>query len=156
MNTIEQRAPSTMEAIGRTECLQLLRHHELGVGRLALVEHPEPSVVATEYAIVESSVVFRTGPGTSFEVGNPRQHVVFEVESAGDEDDPAWDVVIRGWGEIITPSHALYRLSPASLSPHSNDGNDVWVMIHPESITGHRAGHDAGAAFRPPVVVSRS
>src|SRR4051812_22401428 len=128
----------TTEIFGPRECIRFLKDHELSVGRLVLVEHPEPEPVPAAYAVVDGSLVFRTGPGTAFEVGNAEQHVFFEVEGHDDRGEPDWTVTVRGRCEAITPNHRLYQLGAASLSPHSNRGNDVWVMIHPDAVVGRR------------------
>jgi len=128
-----------MEVITRNDCLMLLAQHQHAVGRLALVDEDDmPLIVPVNYAMVDESIVFRSGAGTKLEAALHNAKVAFEIDHVDEQHRTGWSVVVRGRAEVVTGTSQLFALSHVGLLPFGSADKAHWVMIQPQAVTGRR------------------
>ena len=126
---------SELKTIERDECLRLLGTKR--VGRLAVVVDGQPAVFPVNYAIDDSTIVFRTGVGTKLDAAELGL-VAFEVDEIDEETASGWDVLVQGRADDITTAvdHRSEALRRLPVRPWAPDLKDRWVRILPTSLSG--------------------
>ena len=119
----------TLEAISREECIELLA--SVSVGRVAVaVPGSPPLVVPVNYAIDGDVIVFRSDPGSKFDV--LREHPAsFQVDSIDPFHRTGWSVLIQGFAYETSPADMTIEVWDAGPKEH-------WVRIYPGAISGRR------------------
>jgi nitroimidazol reductase NimA-like FMN-containing flavoprotein (pyridoxamine 5'-phosphate oxidase superfamily) len=138
-------AEPSIVALGRDECLALLR--QARVGRLAVVIKGQPHVLPLNYAVDEQGViVFRTAELTAAsKVGFTA--VAFEVDDIDVEHHQGWSVAVHGSGHEITTGLDVEseRLRQLPVRPWAPGEHNRWFKIVPAEITGRRLTTAASA-----------
>ena len=126
---------ATVEVLDRAECLALLATQRLG--RLAVAAAPDvgPHVVPVNYAVLRSSIVLRSVPGTKLTriVTEP---ITFEVDSFDPFQRTGWSVVVEGLA--YEASDREMELEDINLRPFLDLQNSRWVRLVPRSVSGRR------------------
>jgi Pyridoxamine 5'-phosphate oxidase len=95
-------------------------------------------MLPVNFAVVEGTIVIRTGEGTMFE-GHADELVAFEVDHIDEALCRGWSVLVRGQAYRVTHSAELRRVQQeAEVLPWVGVGRDVYVRIVPTQITGRR------------------
>ena len=120
-----------LEPIARDECMQRLRAQ--GVGRLGVEVRGRIAIYPVNYAVDDSSVLFRTNEGRKMR-GAGSCEVAFEVDSIEPEAHAGWSVVIHGEPEDITGEAETI---PDTVQPWAGR-KEYLVRIRPRTISGRR------------------
>ncbi|MFJ5837142.1 helix-turn-helix domain-containing protein [Streptomyces shenzhenensis] len=118
------------------ECRALLASH--GVGRIAVPTSSGPVIVPVNYGVVDEAIVFRTARGATPSLAEGRQ-VGFEVDHIDDAFSQGWSVLARGTAREVTDPQEQRRLTQRAYSmPWAGGTRNLWVRIHPFTVTGRR------------------
>jgi uncharacterized protein len=128
---------SSLETLGRIECLNLLALAQ--VGRVGFVLDGQPEILPVNYALDGDTVLFRTAPGSVLNEIS-MQNVAFEVDSLEETAQSGWSVLVRGRAEGISDaidatSERIRRLVLTTWAPGERER---WFTIRPVTITGRR------------------
>lgn len=116
------------------EAWDLLRVTTLG--RLAVSAAGELDIFPVNYVVDESTLVFRTAPGTKLIELTVRSSVAFEID--GWTEHGAWSVVVKGTAEQLDRQDDIDRADALPLVPWIPTIKYRYVRITPTSITGRR------------------
>jgi nitroimidazol reductase NimA-like FMN-containing flavoprotein (pyridoxamine 5'-phosphate oxidase superfamily) len=136
----------TLTVLGADACWDLLAGEE--VGRLAVAVAGQPDIFPVNFAVVDSSIVFRTGEGTKLLAVVVGPAVAFEADGYDPGEGVAWSVVVKGWAEEVPTYEQLeefaYPVFPWSATPKGR-----FVRIRPTEISGRRFTVVAGRQPQP-------
>ena len=127
-----------LEEISAAECWQLLGTQE--VGRVAVIVGHYPVVFPVNYALVERSIVYRTGSGTKLHSLH-RSNVTFEVDSVDSLHRSGWSVMVKGVAEELNIDRNQAMVSRAErdgATPWAPGARHHFVRILADGITGRR------------------
>lgn len=131
---------TTMAALSREECLQLLAGHATGVGRIA-IPGERPDILPVNFVVdTRQQVVFRTEEGKKLDAAVRGRFVAFEVDTVDPEWRRGWSVVVRGWAEEVTDPDELEQVRALPLTSWAPGTRGHYVRIRPEVISGRRIG----------------
>jgi nitroimidazol reductase NimA-like FMN-containing flavoprotein (pyridoxamine 5'-phosphate oxidase superfamily) len=130
---------SNLQSMDRTECLALLAGE--AVGRLAVTDGRTPMIVPVNYALDGEDIIFRTDPGTKYELG-PRARACFEIDHIDRETHTGWSVLATGWLEEVTHYDAARwaRVLALPVEPWAAGAKSHRMRLVTERITGRRIG----------------
>ena len=117
------------------DCWALLGGAE--VGRLAVAVAGQPDIFPLNFAVVDSTIVFRTGEGTKLLAVAIGPAVAFEVDGYDPLAGTAWSVVVKGWAEEVPTYEQLEDLA-FPVFPWSATPKGRFVRIRPTEISGRR------------------
>lgn len=119
------------------ECWEMLRAHEFG--RLAFAVIDEQHITPVNYAVdgigTDSTLLFRTAPGTKLFAVELGGEVAFEIDAFDDES--AASVVVRGPARRL-PEDEAHRAESLPLRPWIGGARFDVVEIVPTAVTGRR------------------
>jgi nitroimidazol reductase NimA-like FMN-containing flavoprotein (pyridoxamine 5'-phosphate oxidase superfamily) len=130
--------PGDLEEISVAGCWQLLDTQE--VGRVAVIVGHYPVVFPVNYALVDRSIVFRTGTGTKLHSIH-RSNVTFEVDWIDSMHRSGWSVMVKGVAQEINAERNRSTLARAQVeraSPWAPGGRHHVIRILADQITGRR------------------
>ncbi|HTX29620.1 MAG TPA: pyridoxamine 5'-phosphate oxidase family protein [Streptosporangiaceae bacterium] len=109
-----------------------------GVGRIACGTISGPVVLPVNFAVVEATIVVRTGEGSIID-GHAGEQVAFEVDHIDEALSQGWSVLVRGPSHRVAHPAELRRVCrDADLWPWPGGDRDAYVRIMPDKITGRR------------------
>lgn len=117
-------------------CLNLLASRH--VGRVAVNDEHGPVVFPVNYAILDDTVVFRTGAGTKLTAANAAALVAFQVDHVDVGRRSGWSVLVRGRLAEVTDEAELARLADLPLEPFAGGDRDHHVRIATPVLSGRR------------------
>ncbi|HEX2850127.1 MAG TPA: pyridoxamine 5'-phosphate oxidase family protein [Acidimicrobiales bacterium] len=123
-----------LEAIGREECIELLRHAH--IGRVATSIGALPVVLPVAYVIDGDAIVFAAGEHTQLAAGARNNVVAFEVDHVC--DDHGWSVLATGHAHVVADPERVHRLRLAGPKPWVANTPAFFLEIVPELLTGRR------------------
>ena len=127
---------SGCEVLPRVECLRLLSSHSLG--RLGLHAGALPLILPVAYAFVDDSIVVRTHDHSQLYRATRDSVVAFEVDAPPGADGGGWSVHVTGLAQEVTDPVELARLRPLPLRPWARAGEERFVRISVELLSGRR------------------
>jgi nitroimidazol reductase NimA-like FMN-containing flavoprotein (pyridoxamine 5'-phosphate oxidase superfamily) len=128
--------PPVITKLVPAECRRLIAPG--GVGRIAFGTTSGPVVLPVNFAMVNGTIVIRTGQGTMIE-GHAGGQVAFEVDHVDHALSQGWSVLVRGTSRRVASPVELQQIRlEAALWPWPGDDRDVYVRITPDRITGRR------------------
>ena len=139
-------APEILDA---EECWALLS--QTGVGRLAVIADGHPDVFPVNYKVDGQSLVFRTGSGTKHQAIQSDAVVALEADAVSSQFGLAWSVVIKGKAQETTPTGPDLDDIRRALFPWQGVGQEHFIRITPESITGRRFTVSAPLLWQTPL-----
>ncbi len=116
-------------------CWTLLAGEE--VGRLAVSVAGQPDIFPLNFAVVDRTIVFRTGEGTKLLSVVIGPAVAFEVDGYDAAAGVAWSVVVKGTAEEVPVFDKVDDLA-VPVFPWSATPKSRFVQVVPEEITGLR------------------
>lgn len=126
----------TVTKLTPTECRRLIAPG--GVGRIGFDTISGPVVLPVNFAMVDGTIVIRTGEGTIIE-GHGDEHVAFEVDRLDEAFCRGWSVLVRGQAHRVTHPAELRRVrEEAAILPWAGVGRDTYLRIIPDRVTGRR------------------
>lgn len=129
------RMSSRAVPLDRDECLHRLRG--AAVGRVAVTHQALPAIVPVNYAVVGSSVVFRTEAGGMLARACDNTVVAFEVDDLARNGRTGWSVLVVGVAELLSGSAAV-RAVETGLVSAAGEGRDQFVAVTIGQLTGRR------------------
>jgi nitroimidazol reductase NimA-like FMN-containing flavoprotein (pyridoxamine 5'-phosphate oxidase superfamily) len=118
------------------ECCRLMAPG--GVGRIALTTSAGPVVLPVNFAIVDNTIVVRTGAGTLIGT-HADETVAFEVDHIDEALCQGWSVLVRGHAHrVVQPAELRHLQDDAVVWPWAAGEREVYVRIVPDRITGRR------------------
>ena len=118
------------------ECRRLIAAG--GVGRIAFSTISGPVVLPVNFAMVEGTVVIRTGQGSMID-GHADERVAFEVDHIDEALRQGWSVLVRGQAHRVAhPAELRHMRREATIWPWPGGDRDVYVRIIPGKISGRR------------------
>ena len=137
---------STLTVLEPEVCWSLLAAEE--VGRLAVAVAGQPDVFPLNFAVVDGTIVFRTGEGTKLLAIAIGPAVAFEVDGYDPVEGVAWSVVVKGCAEEVSTYEQLEDLA-FPVFPWSATPKGRFVRIRPAEISGRRFTVVAGRQPQP-------
>ena len=135
--------PGQIDVLSDSECVKLLRSHDLG--RIAVVDREvRPLIFPINYYFDEGVVVFRTAPGTKLDLA-PGAYVSFEIDGWDSDQGVGWSVLVIGIAHDITQSRGAPtgRMRFWPVQPVAPGSREHWVGIWANEITGRKFRSDA-------------
>jgi hypothetical protein len=109
-----------------------------GVGRIAFGAASGLVVLPVNFAVLEGSIVIRTGEGTIID-GHADGLAAFEVDHIDEALSQGWSVLVRGTAHRVAHPAELRNVRQAcALWPWPGGERDIYVRIIPDTITGRR------------------
>ena len=128
--------PPAITKLMPAECRRLIAAG--GVGRIAFSTASGPVVLPVNFAVVEGTVVVRTGEGTMID-GHADEQVAFEVDHIDEALRQGWSVLVRGRAHRVAhPAELQHIRRDATIWPWPGGDRDVYVRIIPDRISGRR------------------
>ena len=128
--------PPAITKLMPAECRRLIAAG--GVGRIAFSTASGPVVLPVNFAVVEGTVVIRTGEGTMID-GHADERVAFEVDHIDEALRQGWSVLVRGRAHRVAhPAELQHMRRDAEIWPWPGGDRDVYVRIIPDKISGRR------------------
>jgi len=127
-----------LEVSSRDQCLAYLAAHDLG--RIALTVSALPAVLPVHYQLLADSVVFRAAPRSRLVTNALGCVVAFEVDAVAVDGSGGWSVLIVGYLLEIRDEAILARARQLPLVPWAPDGQDRYLTIPIEHISGRSFG----------------
>ncbi|GAA1496123.1 pyridoxamine 5'-phosphate oxidase family protein [Paeniglutamicibacter kerguelensis] len=135
-----------VEILDTGQCWKLLS--TTSVGRLAVTVDGHPDLFPVNYKIDEDTLIFRTGDGTKLRAIKNDARVAFETDAVTPESGVAWSVVIKGSIEATPSTSPALNETERILFPWQGVGQDHFVRIIPETVTGRRFTLDTSMTWQ--------
>jgi len=129
------------EILDPEECWDLLG--QTGVGRLAVIADGHPDVFPVNFKVDGDTLVFRTGSGTKQQAIQSDATVALEADAVSSQFGLAWSVVVKGKAAETTPTGPDLDDIRRALFPWQGVGQEYFIRITPESVTGRRVTMNA-------------
>jgi uncharacterized protein len=129
-----------LEDLPPDECYALLRTAR--VGRLVYDDGAGPVAEPVNYAVAGTDIVFRIEGGAKRDAVR-QPNVAFEVDHVDDDMAGGWSVIARGTGREVPleeVSDVLRRIEGAPPVPWALGVHNVWLQLHPTTVSGRRLG----------------
>jgi transcriptional regulator with XRE-family HTH domain len=128
--------PPVITKLMPAECRRLIAAG--GIGRIAFSTTSGPMVLPVNFAVVEGTIVIRTGDGTMID-GHADEPVAFEVDHIDEALCQGWSVLVRGRAHRVAhPAELQHMRRDATIWPWPGGDRDVYVRIIPDRISGRR------------------
>lgn len=127
-----------LQVLSDEECLRLLAHKRVSVGRLAFVDHDKVLVLPVNYRWHDGAVVIRTGPGVMQAAGARGTQATFEVDEVDVAWREGWSVLAHGRLEEVTEPDEADELRQLPLHPWAEGDRQTLLRLRPESVSGRR------------------
>ena len=134
MTTQTNWFPGHLRVLTEDECWELLRVQT--VGRVAWNEPEGPIIVPVNYAVEESSIVFRTALDTKLARQLHLGFASFQIDEHDDFTQSGSSVLVRGVLSCVE-AHGTVR-DDARVVPWAEGERHYLMRITPLSITGRR------------------
>jgi transcriptional regulator with XRE-family HTH domain len=121
------------------ECMRLIAPG--GIGRIAFIGAPGPTVLPVDYALHDGAVIFRTQVGGPMEqdlragLESAEIKIGFEVDRIDEARQGGWSVLIQGPLHHAT-AEEVPSVPGSGVKPEA--GGELYVKIIPQRITGRR------------------
>jgi len=125
---------SGIEIIDADECRRLLAQDE--VGRVAVTIGATPMILPVNYTLDGDAIVFRTMPGSRFDVGQGL--AAFEVDNFDRARRSGWSVLVTGHLEEVSRQQAeeMARVQALDVETWAPGVREMWMRLRPSFITG--------------------
>jgi len=137
------------EILDAEECWTLLG--QTGVGRLAVIADGHPDVFPVNYKVDGQTLVFRTGAGTKQQAIQSDATVALEADAVSAQFGLAWSVVVKGKAAETVPTGPDLDNIRRALFPWQGVGQEHFIRITPESVTGRRFTMGAPLLWQTPL-----
>ena len=124
---------------------------QTGVGRLAVIADGHPDVFPVNFKVDGDTLVFRTGSGTKQQAIQSDATVALEADAVSSQFGLAWSVVVKGKAAETTPTGPDLDDIRRALFPWQGVGQEYFIRITPESVTGRRFTMNAPLLWQAPL-----
>lgn len=123
-----------ISVLNRDEAWKLLARRS--VGRLAVSVTGQPDIFPVNFHADETSIVFRTAPGSKLLDVTINMAVAFETD--GYDTDEAWSVVVKGTARVLEKQAEIFAAEALGLRSWIPTVKPIFVRIVPTEVTGRR------------------
>jgi uncharacterized protein len=123
-----------ISVLDREEAWKLLEGRTFG--RLAVSVTGQPDIFPVNFHADETSIVFRTAPGSKLLDVTINRAVAFETD--GYNTDEAWSVVVKGSARILEKQAEIFAAEALGLRSWIPTVKPIFVRIVPTEVTGRR------------------
>lgn len=123
-----------ISVLNREEAWKLLQGRTLG--RLAVSVTGQPDIFPVNFHADDTSIVFRTAPGSKLLDVTINAAVAFETD--GYNTDEAWSVVVKGTARVLEKQSEIFAAEALGLRSWIPTVKPVFVRIIPTDVTGRR------------------
>jgi uncharacterized protein len=120
--------------LDRDEAWKLLTGQS--VGRLAVSVAGQPDIFPVNFHADDTSVVFRTAPGSKLLKVTINATVAFETDAY--DTDEAWSVVVKGTAHVLEKQAEIFAAEAIGLRSWIPTVKPVYVQIVPTEVSGRR------------------
>ena len=125
-----------LEMLDREECLRLLG--EVQVGRVGVATEAMPVVLPVNFVLDGERIVFSSAQGTKLYVAATGAQVAFEADDVDAGSRWGWSVCVTGPASVVQDAGEVDRLRSLSLDTWAPEGEESYVVIEPQVVTGRR------------------
>lgn len=130
---------SELTVLPEATCLELLTAGV--IGRVALCAPDGPKLFPVNYAVHDSSVVFRTTAYSLLGSLAWQTRLAFEIDQMDYDSRTGWSVVASGPGSRIDPGPGLDEIVRQwNPEPWAGGTRPLYVRLRWDSLTGRRVG----------------
>ena len=108
------------------------------MGRVAVSTDEGPLVFPVNFALLDDSVVFRTGEGTKLDAAVRNALVAFEADAVNSIFEVGWSVIILGRAEEVTDPTEIDQTTQMGLRPWAPGSRSHVVRIKARTLSGRR------------------
>ena len=124
----------TMRFLERDECFARLGQARLG--RAAVTLNGVPHVVPVNYAVLDDSIVFRSGSGTKFHAALLSEPMSFEFDHFDEDAATGWSVLVSGRSHLVVDPAELARIETLPLHALDPSGKHAIVRVDADLVSG--------------------
>jgi len=132
--------PAELTSIPVAECWRLMA--SVPFGRLVFTEHALPAVHPVNFAVSDSAVIVRTGPGSKFDAAVRGDVVAFEADAIDPETRTGWSVLVVGHSSVVVDIDRLVSVVDVDHRPWVRGPGRHVIQIDGEQVTGRRLSFD--------------
>ena len=125
-----------LQVLSPAECVELLA--TTPIGRVVFTDHALPAVQPVNFVLDGTTVVMRTTPGSKLAVAARNTVVAFETDEFDPDTGTGWSVTAIGYARAVTDPVETERLAHLSGAPWSPDGNDRFIVMPIQQVSGRR------------------
>jgi nitroimidazol reductase NimA-like FMN-containing flavoprotein (pyridoxamine 5'-phosphate oxidase superfamily) len=125
-----------LELLTEEQCWDLLSQAD--VGRVGVTLSALPAIFPVNYALIDRSIVFRTGPGTKLAAATAGTVVAFQVDDYQAVDRSGWSVLAVGPAETVRDFDVTFKVLDAGLEPWAGGARTHIVRVSPGFLSGRR------------------
>ncbi len=122
--------------LDRDESLRLLG--ETHVGRVGITTEAMPVVLPVNFVLDGARIVFASAPGTKLYVAATGAQMAFEADDVDQDSRWAWSVCVTGPATVVQDAAEIERLRGLPLDRWAPQGEESFVVIEAEVVTGRR------------------
>lgn len=123
-----------IRVLDRDEAWQLLKGSVFG--RLAVSVAGQPDVFPVNFRADDTSIIFRSAPGSKLLAVTINATVAFEADSY--DTDEAWSVVVKGTASVLDRQDEIFAAENFGLRSWIPTVKPVFVRIVPTEVVGRR------------------
>ena len=123
-----------ISVLDREDAWKLLKGQT--VGRLAVSVAGRPDIFPVNFHADDTSLVFRTAPGSKLLEVTINATVAFEID--GYDTDEAWSVVVKGTASVLEKQAEILAAEALDLRSWIPTVKPVFVRIVPTEVSGRR------------------
>jgi len=127
---------NALEVLTRPECLRLLS--TVRIGRLGISIGALPVILPVRFALLDDTIAFRCAPGSKLDSAVAGAVVAFEADHIDQAAEGGWSVLAQGVAQAVDDARRLADLQALELRPWGSGGDDRYVRIETQIISGRR------------------
>ena len=127
---------NALEVLTRLECLDLLGTVRLG--RLGVSIGALPVILPVRFALMDDAIVLRSASGSKLDAAVAGAVVAFEADRIDHAAAGSWSVLAQGVAQVLADPRELAAAETLGLRPWAPGGNDRYVKIDTQIISGRR------------------
>ncbi len=97
-----------------------------------------PTILPVNFAVLDTSVVFRTGDGTKLDAAVRNAVVAFEADAIHSIFESGWSVVVVGVAEEVHDPTEIDQVTQMGLRPWAPGSRSHLIKINPTIVSGRR------------------
>jgi nitroimidazol reductase NimA-like FMN-containing flavoprotein (pyridoxamine 5'-phosphate oxidase superfamily) len=135
-----------LEMMDRDEALRLLQTAR--VGRVGVSTDAMPVVLPVNFVVDDERIVLSSAPGTKLYVAATGAMVAFEADDVDTDNKWGWSVCVSGPARVVTEGEEYERLRALPLETWAPPGEEAYIVIDSQVVTGRRVAEGGKQAGR--------
>lgn len=127
-----------LEVLSREACFDLLA--TVPVGRIGVSMDALPVVLPVNFVLDRPGerLLLRTSEGAKLRAALSQAVVAFEADYIDPMGHAGWSVLVQGSSSVLEDAADIEAASRVPLRPWANEGNDRWVSVSVDVVSGRR------------------